>query len=255
MRPWSTSTKGQPDHRRGQMFQDEHGRDWHGNIELKTGKTTGHLSPVWAGGRTFAGQPYTVPEFLVPPQGLVRVHPEKPWAVVIDYAAWIADLKQAWLDYRRRVRELEVKFHGDKANEANPSNQTRNLAGPPPMAVDLVLAMQTGNRWALGLTPKMPRWAQVLVPKDETVTMDFPDADEETYLDVEDENLDRVFEAAAPTEGVPEAERVASLEQALAEEREKRQKAEKALEGKKDKKVTVRPRARGAQKPVEAGKE
>lgn len=237
-RPWSGTSKGQPDHRRNQRFTDQHARAWNSSIELKTGHPTGVMEPTWTKGLTQlapngARVRYAVPEYLIPPTGYV-----KPGAdhgqLVVDYDHWITDLKEAWKEWRSRVRSLEIKFHGDKANPESPSAQTLDLAGQPPMRVELLLAMRSGNRWALGLSPKMPSWAKPLVPTNDTVDMAFPDAEEEEYLDAEDENLSKVFQQASVVGAESEADRLARLEEALTQETARRQKAEaEAAEAKK----------------------
>ena len=259
-RPWSGTLKGQPDHRRNQRFTDQHGRTWNSSIELKTGHPTGVMEPTWTKGLTQlapsgARVRYAVPAFLIPPTSYV-VPGKEHGQLVVDYPHWIGDLKEAWKEWRNRVRTLEVKFHGDKANPESPSAQTLDLAGQPPMRVELLLAMQAGNRWALGLSPKMPSWAKPLVPTDDAVTMDFPDAEEEEYLDAEDENLSKVFQESIQVAGKTEAERIADLEAALAQESAKRQKAEAAAAAAETRPVIVKPRGRPPkQQPATAGKE
>lgn len=261
-RPWSGTLKGQPDHRRNQRFTDQHGRPWNGTIELKTGHPTGVLEPTWTKGLTQlapngARVRYAIPLYLIPPTSYVVPGPDHG-QLLVAYIHWINDLKEAWKEYRSRVRSLEVKFHGEKARPESPSAQTLDLAGQPPMRVELLLAMQAGNRWALGLSPKMPSWAKPLLPTDDTVTLDFPDAEEEgVYADAEDENLSSVFRQAAAAEagGVSEAERIATLEAALADSEAKRLRAEAEATAAKQRQVVVKPRGRSQQALAQAGKE
>ena len=259
-RPWSGLLKGQPDKRRNQRFTDQHGRTWNSSIEIKTGHPTGVMEPTWTKGLTQlapngAKVRYAVPTYLIPPTGYVKPGPEHG-QLVVDYDHWVGDLKEGWKEWRSRIQKLEIKFHGDKANPEHPSAQTLDLAGQPPMRLELVLAMRAGNRWALGLSPKMPKWAKELVPTDTLAEMDFPDAEEEEYLDVEDENLSRVFTDAASDGSESEAERIARLEEALTQESARRQKAEAEAAEAKQRRVIVKPRApKESKKPALAGKE
>lgn len=253
-RPWSGSLKGQPDHRRNQRFVDQHGRPWSGTIEIKTGHPTGVLEPTWTKGLTQlapngAKVRYQVPDYLVPDQIYVKPHPTDHGVLFVDYPKMLDDLKEAWRDWQSRVSKTELKFHGDKANPKAPSAQTLDLAGAPPQRVELVLAMQAGNRWALGLSPKMPKWAKELLPASDVTEMDFPDAEEEEYLDAEDENVSAILGQMAEA-GESEAERIARLETALAEANAKRVQAEAVAAEAKKRRVIVK-----AKKPALAGKE
>lgn len=259
-RPWSGTLKGQPDHRRQQRFTDQHGRVWNGTIELKTGHPTGVLEPTWTKGLTTiapngAKVRYAVPVYLIPPTSYVKPGPDHG-QLIVDYALYKNDIREAWKEWRNRVRSLEVKFHGDKANPEKPSAQTLDLAGQPPQRLELIMAMEAGNRWALGLSPRMPSWAKPMIPQAALDEMDFPDAEEEEYLDAEDENLSKVFSESIQVAGKTEAERIADLEEALTHESARRVQAEADAAEAKSRRVVVKPRGRPPkQQPALAGKE
>lgn len=172
--------------RRPVRLIDQHGRAYTASIDIRSGAPTGLIDPLWV-----HQNGYSVPSYLVPPLAYVKFYgDERPGEVYVDYNGWLADLKAGWQQYRTNTRDVEMKVRGDKADSDNPSPTTREIVGPHPQAIQLVLAMKQGNKWALGLSAKRPAWADQYVPLDALVIdEEFPDV-------IEDES-------AAPDEGAP----------------------------------------------------
>jgi hypothetical protein len=147
--------KSQADQRRAQVMRDQHGREWSGSIEIKSGYPSGVVFPQFA-----------VPRHeLVPPQKYLKYPENQPGRVVIDYADWIKDLDDALVSYETRKIQFANAIPGGAQ-----SPQLPQLMGPKPMSSVPVKAMQQGNKWALGLSPIKPPEADSYFPEPVEVT-------------------------------------------------------------------------------------
>lgn len=147
--------KSQYDQRRFQKYTDQHGRAWTAWIETRSGAPCTPVTPSFASP-------------IVPPQTYIRLVPDEPGKVFIDYPRWIAELRQADKEWQRRCHEVGIQLYKDQFNPAEPFNvAVLNQVGarphipaaltplralPLPGAAALpVLACQQGHPWALGL--------------------------------------------------------------------------------------------------------
>lgn len=136
-------------------FEDDHGREYYGTIELKTGDVTGLMQPQF-----FAP--------LMPEQKYLRRVPKRPYSLKIDYEQWKADRRNALKDWEKEGRQRAQKIHGSEYRPGAPfSSEVLDIIGPKPPAVDPVIAAQQGNRWVLGLTKKVDeRLVEFFEPED-----------------------------------------------------------------------------------------
>lgn len=136
----------QRDQRRpGTIFIDQHGREYHATIELKTGHPTGPLEPL-----------FQAP--LMPPMNYIRVGMDRrrPYDVKVDYDAWLADLRTGWDEWKNRGDKLARLVHGEKYVAGAPfTRQIIEELGPSPQHVEPVLAAKQGNAYVLGQTTKV----------------------------------------------------------------------------------------------------
>lgn len=168
--------------RRTVRLLDQHGRAYSASLDIRSGAPTGLIDPLWVHQKG-----YSVPAYLVPPQQHIKFYgDDRPGEVYIDYDGWLADRKAGWRQHNTTTRDVELKIRGDKADTKNPSAETREIVGPHPQRVELLLAMKKGNKWALGLSEKRPEWADQYIPlealENEEEFPDVPD-DEPTASD------------------------------------------------------------------------
>ena len=167
----------QSDRRRYHKMIDQHGRDWETTLDFIA---NGPCAPI-------------TPRFNSPldiPSKYVKFNPEDTARLRIDYDPWIADLEEAHRDWDRRLYDDAIMLfgaQGPRAYKDRVPELTRHT-GPAPTPVDLVKGAKAGNKFMLGLTDKMPAWAEALIPKVVAVVEEFPDADEiDKYGDFEEE--------------------------------------------------------------------
>lgn len=152
--------KTRQDKRRPQKMRDNHNRQWFATIEKESGFPTGYIKPL-----------FQVPHpSLVPPQKYLDIPADNPGALVINYDRWVGDLRQSHQEWEeRRLREGRT-LHGTSFNpKAPPTRELLETMGPKPMAVEPVLAMKQGNKWALGLSDVRPPEADRYFPVTEVV--------------------------------------------------------------------------------------
>jgi hypothetical protein len=144
-------------HQRAEMtFQDQHEREYYAAIELKTGDPTGLIEPL-----------FRAP--LMPPQKyLVRRNKRRPYDIEVDYVAWKRDVRTARRAWEREGRQLAQKMHGSKYDPREPfSMEVLDVIGPPPEAIEPIIAAEQGNRWVLGLSKKVDeRLVKFFEPED-----------------------------------------------------------------------------------------
>lgn len=122
---------------------DQHGREWEGPVEKNTGHPCAPPTPL--------GWEPPHPS-LMPPSGYIRPVPKKSGRLHIDYDAWVQSIKEASQHWDKLASAYAHATYGDKAHEvlSNPTAALLSYAGPKPPAVEPVLAMREGNKWALG---------------------------------------------------------------------------------------------------------
>lgn len=141
--------------RRGQRFTDQHGREYHAELEIKTGEPCGLIGAL-----------YQAP-LVVPLKFLKRSKdPARPYDLVIDYAQWLAEIREEAADWRRRATAAAVKRYGDQFDASKPwPADILELFPRPKDHEEPVIAARQGNRWVLGLTTKPdPRLAPYFEP-------------------------------------------------------------------------------------------
>lgn len=164
-------------------FFDQHERPWHAIVDTRCRP---HLAPCTA----LQPQGWSAP--IMPPDDLVRPHPVLLGRLLIDYDSWLERATHAVSDYKQNEHMVAERMFGDQATSAITRRDGRLLSeiGPPPPAVEFVLAAREGNKWILGQDATMPQWANPLqetLPQFRRLTMlengpsirSFPNADEE----------------------------------------------------------------------------
>lgn len=221
--------KSQRDFRRYQKYRDQHGRQWGAMIEISTGEPTGPIEPLEPFGRVAQ---------VLPPQKFFRLVPDKPYDLFIDYDAWVREDEESLREYRHREVEVGIQLHGSEYKAGKPSLEILQIIGRAPRSPQFAKACRAGNRWALGLTDKVPAWARELAAQAAAPTEAFPDADED-FADAEEDG-------AAPTSGQP------TLADALAAERRRSAELEAKLKAASRPRsaVSARPRASGGKRPA-----
>lgn len=207
--------RGMADHMEPFLWTDQHGRQWTGQMSLLAkdkAPATPTLPHVWRA-------PFVT---LLPPEKF-KTFP-RLGVMVIDYRAWLADVRAAWRGY-----EQDVAYWGDKRYGAawrrmweEGDAELRRDVGPSPVAPEFIEAMMAheadprAGRWALGL-PKLdgsrytepPAWAKPLL-----ATLYVPDA----WIEDEDAPISDVAryldDDSAPAETVESAEIAARLAEA-----------------------------------------
>jgi hypothetical protein len=133
----------QRNQRQDQMFTDDHGREWFGSVEIKTGHVCGLLEPQ-----------FTAP--LVPPPKYIERVPKRPYDLHINYNRWIRDERSERRDWEREGRQMMRKMRGKGYDPREEFGEdVLDILGPPPNAIEPIIAAKQGNRWILGLTKKV----------------------------------------------------------------------------------------------------
>ena len=140
--------------RRNMTFIDQHGRKWHGIIELSTGDPLGPVTPVdftapWLPSVTYMRRPDPL---------------NRPADIEWDYDLIETQLLDARETYLRKVEEFARELYGDKAGEVTSGDKLprnlREIVGTPPLGPEMVQACRAGNRWALLGEGEMPAAAK-----------------------------------------------------------------------------------------------
>lgn len=166
----------QPEQRRYATFQDEHGRTWGTDIDIRTGHSCGQWEPRF--------QAPWIPEAKYIRHDLKNSH-----RIIIDYDKNIRDLKDAhseFDDLRFRAAQQEwgsaAGSKMGKTYEEDAPELTR-MVGKPPRPVQFPEAAKEGNKWVLGFSNLIPTWAYPLLEAETRV--------EKKYLDAEEEDLEK----------------------------------------------------------------
>lgn len=160
--------------RRYQIFTDQHGREWGGNLEVKTGDVVGLLEAQ-----------FTAP--LIPPQKYIRRVDRRPYDLRIDYKQWKADYRGERRDWEREGRQMMRKMRGKGYNPNEEfSEDVLDIIGEPPQAIEPIIAAEQGNSWILGKTKK-PDLRLVKFFEPEQLDPEIREAREPDFSDLEDE--------------------------------------------------------------------
>lgn len=146
--------KSNADIRRPLHLTDQHGRSWWTNRDTRTDEPVGGIHT----------DGWVAPWY--PPQEYLRREPGTT-ALVIDYARWKADQIAAHQEYQERLLNLSQQHHQpvNRMADGTPvySPMVLHIAGQPPLPLEPIVAMEQGNRFALGLTDTVdPRLARFL---------------------------------------------------------------------------------------------
>lgn len=135
-------TRQQHERRTSSIWTDQHGREWHCEIDISSQKPVSIPTPT-NGFR----QPIPTPEKYIKP------HPKNFGRFVIDYPQWKMDILERDSEYTRSMIGLAEAMFGEKAPDAlkAPPPSLMNKLGSRPLPVEFVMAMEAGNKWALGL--------------------------------------------------------------------------------------------------------
>lgn len=134
------------------------GRRWEGMIEKKSGDFCG-LPPQPMGWS--APFPEWIPPAIYLRCGsrwtIRRPGESQPTALradelIIDYDAWITSLADSMRGWMEQFYAFGEKMCGPAFDPENPPPQLLAAVGPKPLAIEPVMAMRQGNRYALGLT-------------------------------------------------------------------------------------------------------
>jgi hypothetical protein len=128
--------------RRYQLFTDDHGREWGGNLEVKTGDVVGLLEPQ-----------FTAP--LIPDQKYLERVDRRPYDLHINYKRWKADIRNGRRDWEREGRQLMRKMRGKAYNPSEEFGEdVLDVIGEPPQALEPIIAAEQENSWILGKTKR-----------------------------------------------------------------------------------------------------
>lgn len=147
--------KSNADIRRPLILTDQHGRQWWTNRDTRTDEPVGGIH----------ADGWTAP-WMPPQQYLVRQGDQ----IVIQYDQWLADQRDAHEEYQRRLLELSRANHQPINRDATTgvpqfSPLVLHEAGVPPLPLEPIVAMQQGNRFALGLSSEVDARLAAFLPQ------------------------------------------------------------------------------------------
>lgn len=152
-------TRQQHERRQSSLWTDQHGREWHCEIDISSQRPVSIPTPT--GG-------FKPP--IATPEKYLKPHPKSFGRFVIDYAQWKMDLMERESERTRTLIGLAEAMFGEKAPSAleAPPPSLLNKVGAGPLPIEFVMAMEAGNKWALGLR----RTDGTLYPQPSWVTAD-----------------------------------------------------------------------------------
>lgn len=132
--------------RRSMVKQDQWGRRWHCEVDM--------FDP----GLTFCGVPtldgrYKPPPVDIPSKYFKRQDPDEPLTLKIDVRQWRRDTMAAIAQWNSRLGELARLMYPNDFGQvlANPTSELLRQAGPMPIPVEFIEAIEAGNKWVLGI--------------------------------------------------------------------------------------------------------
>ena len=177
----------QPERRRYRTFTDQHGRLWGTAIEV----SSGHSCGPWEA-------KFEAP--WLPDAKYLRHHSTDDRLVLIDYDRNVRDAKEAMDAYDDLRLKVAMDQYGSaftsklgKTHDEDPP-ELKQLVGAPPFPVAWSEAAQEGNKWVLGFSNIIPKWAYPLLKQEDAPARKYLDADEEVEKAVD---LDEAFDPEA----------------------------------------------------------
>lgn len=156
--------------RRTVVLTDQHGRKWNCNEDVRTSAAVGPYEPKGWSAPWYLPQGGEFPYYHRPE--------EEPFRLVLDYDACLSQLRQAHADWEHRIREVGIQLHGQAFDETKPTLAVLQRVGQKPTAIEPIIAMKQGNKYALGLTDTVDvRLAAFLPAKARGEDMDFSEPD------------------------------------------------------------------------------
>jgi hypothetical protein len=146
----------QPERRQNATLIDQHGRKWAVTIERDTMHPCSTPRPKGWEAPKLAGQ-----KALIPPEQYLSYPPDDPFTMKIDYDQIIADRQDALREWEDRLRTNATMLYGSGAVAAIQRNDPElvRFTGAKPEPAEPWMACRQGNKFALGLSKKMPEWA------------------------------------------------------------------------------------------------
>lgn len=162
--------KSNADRRRTVTLTDQHGRKWYCNEDIRTGAAVGPYEPKGWAAPWYLPQGGEYPYYHRPE--------DEPFRLELDYDACLAQLRQAHADWEKRIRDVGIELHGQAFDEHKPTLAVLQRVGPKPTAIEPIVAMKQGNKYALGLTDVVDmRLAAFLPAKPRGEDLDFSEPD------------------------------------------------------------------------------
>ncbi len=166
----------QPGQRSYSIFVDQHGREWGTVIDIRTGHSAGQWEPK-----------FEAPWY--PEYKYIRHVGKNSRHIFLDYDQNIADLRDAHDEYDELRLKTAMDQYGNaftqrlgKTHDEDPP-ELKRLTGKPPFPIAWAEAAKEGNRWVLGFSNLIPKWAYPLLHA--------ANEPERKYLDAEDEDLEK----------------------------------------------------------------
>lgn len=178
----------QPERRAYNVFVDQHGREWGTAIDTKTQHSCGPWEPQ-----------FTAPWY--PEHKYIRHVPKSYRNILIDYDKNIADLKDAHDAYDDLRLKTAMNQYGNAftdrlgASHYEDPPELQKLTGKPPFPIAYPEAAKEGNKWVLGQSNVIPRWAYALLAVTQEQTRKYLDAEDEAVEKAVD--LDEQFDPEA----------------------------------------------------------
>lgn len=166
---------GQEEQRRVETFLDQHGREYTANVEITTGDPCAALMPI---GWTAPSGPEWFRGLLMPPDHIRQMVPRmerarKRYQIEINYTQWLQEIDErndAWDMRLQNLAQSSTKGLGFADVIANPPPQLLDFLGakafPPRVFIE---ACAAGDRWALGLSDRVPSKAIVKLQELESI--------------------------------------------------------------------------------------
>jgi hypothetical protein len=165
------------DNESGDFFTDQHGREWHAEVEIETQHPCSPLMPVgWEA-------PLDVPRnYITVLRGRrTRGIERENYDLRIEYDRWIADWKLSAKAWDEDARKLTIKLKGgdwDFKKQGIPEDVLLSMGARPSATLDAVRAAKQGHPYVLGIRPFDPskpadvKLRNLLVPQ---ATIEEPD--------------------------------------------------------------------------------
>lgn len=171
--------------RRYRRVKDQHGRTFGFPVEGPDGHACGPIE--WLSVGTTRRPPF------LPPPAYLRLGTNAEGSVFlrVDYDGWKADVRRSWTDFVRSVRQeysrINVECDWTPEGTVGMRGDVRDKVGPDPSPIEMVMACEQGNRWALYGEGTCPKALQKFVVPDRFTgsvlgsreTLSFEDEDSE----------------------------------------------------------------------------